>query len=176
MISADYAKEALDYNPETGDLVWRERPLSHFRSTQAWRVSRSKSPGRVAGRKNTGGHIQIRLNGRHYMAHRIAWLIYHGSWQELQIDHKNGIPHDNRISNLRLSTQSQNSANKKTSITSSSGVLGVNWHKASGKWVAQIKVEQRVVYLGVFHTIAEAAEARKAAEKKYQGEFALSER
>jgi hypothetical protein len=90
----------------------------------------------------------------------------------LNVDHINGDKLDNRKSNLRVCTHSENMKNRKTSKNSISELKGVIAHKPSGKWVAQIKSNKIRYYLGFFEDKYEAAKAYNAAALKYHGEFA----
>lgn len=88
------------------------------------------------------------------------------------VDHKNRNGLDNRRSNLRLVTHSQNMKNRKLQVNNSSGYRGVFWRKDAKKWQAQIKVEGRFKSLGTFTEIEDAALAYKEAAQKYYGEYA----
>lgn len=89
------------------------------------------------------------------------------------IDHKDGelSRKDNRKSNLRIATRSQNQMNKGKQKNNKSGVVGVGWHKTSGKWAAYIAVDNKQIHLGLFDNFEDAVKARKEAEDKYFGEF-----
>lgn len=89
-----------------------------------------------------------------------------------QADHINGNGLDNRRENLRLATKSQNNANRRISKNNKSGYKGVSWHKASGKWVAGIKVNGKSINLGGYDTPEQAHKAYCDAAIKYFGEFA----
>jgi hypothetical protein len=88
-----------------------------------------------------------------------------------QVDHINGIPWDNRKSNLRLVTNAQNSANKDRYSTNKSGYKGVAVYN-KGRWTAQITVNYRKIHLGCFDDPKEAALAYNEAAVKYFGEYA----
>jgi hypothetical protein len=144
--------EFFKYNPDTGKLFWRV--------DRGQRVKAGDEAGSVSPR----GYLKVKLHGRVYQTHRIAWLLIHGEWPKFEVDHINGVKTDNRLANLRVATRSANLRNAKRPVTNMSGVMGVNWHKASGKWVAQIKVHGKKQHLGLFENIDDAAAARKAAE------------
>ena len=158
MITQSMVKEIFQYDEKTGIFIWRS----------------SKCParfnGKVAGRKDTGGHIQIYVLGKRYMAHRLTWLYMYGE-DHIHIDHINGTRDDNRITNLRPATSSQNAMNRKRPSTNTSGYKGVSFHKGTGKWQASIKINRKQKYLGVFDTPELAKEAYSIAAATLFGEY-----
>lgn len=144
-LTAEVVRKELSYNPETGDFI---RVISH---------AQRKIVGRVAGSITSTGYRKICIGGHSYKAHRLAWLVIHGEWPAGQIDHINGIRTDNRIANLRVVNNRENGENKrKATASSTSGFLGVSWHKARCKWRAEIKHKGKKYYLGLFETPEEA--------------------
>lgn len=89
-----------------------------------------------------------------------------------RVDHINRNGLDNRRSNLRLATHSQNMINRKLQANNSSGYRGVYWHTRDKKWISQIRVNNKSVYLGCFLEIQDAVSAYQDAAKKYFGDFA----
>ena len=87
-------------------------------------------------------------------------------------DHINGDTLDNQRRNLRPATRSQNGANARISKRNTSGFKGVSWHKQVKKWVAKIRVNRKLLHLGLFVSAEDAARAYDAAALKYFGEFA----
>ncbi|EPS4832772.1 HNH endonuclease signature motif containing protein [Enterobacter hormaechei] len=77
------------------------------------------------------------------MAHRVAWILYHGKPipDGLYIDHVSGNKQDNRISNLRLVTNQENHHNRRTA-------KGYTWNAQRQKWLAQITVDGKKINLG----------------------------
>jgi hypothetical protein len=112
------------------------------------------------------------IRGRRFQAHRLAWLYVYGEWPNGAIDHINRDPGDNRISNLRLATPTQNNANRARPACNTSGVKGVSWIGKSRKWQAQITVHGRQKYLGRFSEKDLAVQAYRKAASAYFGEFA----
>ena len=167
-------RNALTYCPETGILTWRERPREMFQSTQSWKTWNARFASRPAGgarwsgasaeSARSDGHLRVRIFGRSHESHRVCWAIHHGEWPLDQIDHIDGNPSNNRASNLRVASQSENMRNRKTPRTNTSGVIGVSWHKASLKWRATIMVSGIRLSLGYFERLEDAAASRKAAE------------
>ena len=90
----------------------------------------------------------------------------------MEVDHINGNSLDNRKSNLRICTHKENVRNQKLSAANTSGYRGVSWNKASKKWEAYIKVNQKRIYLGKFVDILDAARAYAKKAKECFGEFA----
>lgn len=115
--------------------------------------------GDVAGGPDRNGHIRIYIDGRIYAAHRLAWLYMHGVWPAGDVDHKDGCPANNKFSNLRDVSKAINQQNQRRPHShGTTGFLGVTFHKAKGKFQAQIGTKGKHLYLGLFHT-AELAHA-----------------
>jgi len=87
------------------------------------------------------------------------------------IDHINMCGCDNRKENLRLATSSANGMNAGLRLDNTSGVKGVNWHKAGRKWQARICINQKETFLGLFTDMDDAIKAREQAEIKYFGKY-----
>jgi hypothetical protein len=159
MIATDTASieeidKRLQYNPESGLFVWRD----------------GKRKGQQAGSVNSHGYLYLKINKKIYKCHRIAFLLTYGKWPEL-VDHINGIRSDNRISNLREASSSQNRMNAKTRRDNTSGHPGVKWHSELQKWRAEIKKGGRIITLGMFEEKTDAVAARQKAQQEYFGEF-----
>lgn len=162
-ITLDRLRELLSYDPETGHFHWsKPRPFC--------------SAGKYAGGLTPYGYVRINVEGRPYQAHRLAWFYVYGRWPLREIDHINGIRSDNRLSNLREATPSQNQANKGMRKDNTSGAKGVTWDKSRGKWLAAIHVNGKRQGLGRYQTIGEAAAAYEAAAEINFGEFSRPER
>ena len=85
----------------------------------------------------------------------------------MDVDHINGNRLDNRRSNLRVVTRSQNLTNRKGAMPKSkTGIRGVCFDKARGQWVAQAKLNGRSAFRKRFNSIGEATEAAKSARKR----------
>lgn len=155
MITQDFLKEKLIYTPDTGLFTWK-----------VTLGSRAKA-GSQAGCHGYGGYVRIIIHGKIYRAHRLAWLYETGELPVDQIDHINGVRMDNRIVNLRVVTNEENSKNRRLSKNSTSGVMGVCWHKSNKKWQAQIYNNGKAIYLGAYDNIEDAISARADAEARY---------
>jgi hypothetical protein len=89
-------------------------------------------------------------------------------------DHKNRQTLDNRDENLRISNRSQNACNRGIQSNNTSGFKGVTWHKTARKWAAQINLDGKHIYLGLFDVAEEAFAAYCAAANQLHGEFATT--
>lgn len=165
-IDTEFLRSVLDYNPITGTFVWRHRAdMPPNRN--------ARFAGALAGSNDAYGYRRISINNCAFLAHRLAWQIFHGSAPIGEIDHKNRIKDDNRIGNLRLATHSQNQCNSGKYRNNTSGFKGVNFHRRAQKWRAYIQVDGRLKHLGYFRTpeLAHVAYCNAAAEQ--HGEFAV---
>ena len=157
--------EIFSYNQESGEITWR--------------VAISKNaPGAIAGTRKTNKHnrnlgIVIAYKNRYYGAHRIAWVLANQAEipDGMLIDHINGDPCDNRISNLRLATSEINNQNiRRAKSRSMSGLLGATWNKHDKAWTARIVVNKVKRFIGGFKTKEEAHAAYiKAKRQLHEG-------
>lgn len=143
----------LSYDPMTG----------HITSTKTRKI---------AGSKGANGYMQIKVAGKVYYQHRLAWYLHFGYWPENQIDHINGVKTDNRISNLRLATNKQNAQNTGLRRDNTSGVRGVYYEKGrKSPWKARIKIDGKFKFLGYFVTKGEAETAYQTAAEEHFAAF-----
>lgn len=150
----EFLKSALAYVPETGQFFYRK-----------WRGQRRA--GSTAGVKNPQGYVVISVQRSPYLAHRLAIAFQTGVWPENNIDHINGVPHDNRLANLREVTQSLNVAAANMRRYKNGGALGIRFRK--GKWEASIKSQGIEIYLGRYADKDDAQDAYLIAANKYHG-------
>jgi hypothetical protein len=158
-LTAEELRERLDYNPDTGEFTTRPRKIS-----RVLRFGKTRMPAAVIDLKGKDGVW------RHYYAHRLAWLWKTGEWPNAEIDHINGDSTDNRWSNLREATHTQNNRNKDFAKRKKSGLVGANFHKASRLWRATLRRET----IGYYKTEEEAHEAYERAARAAYGKFAHS--
>jgi hypothetical protein len=135
-----------------------------------WKIKKHRSrlnPGDLAGRILHTNRYQIGMNGKQYMRSRIVAKMFFPDFSEnLLVDHINGNTLDDRIENLRMVTQSQNSRNTKKSTRNSSGHVGIYWREATKRWRVCIGVDGKPKEIGTFTELTEAIKCRKEAEKK----------
>lgn len=137
MLTQKILKYYLNYNKNIGVFTWLINKKGGAKK------------GDVAGTKSRG-YIRIELNGKYYMAHRLAWLYEYGKFPQQYIDHINRVKNDNRINNLRDVSRYVNARNKKISVRNRSGTIGVHWCARTKKWRSYINVNKQRTYLGYF--------------------------
>jgi hypothetical protein len=124
--------------------------------------------GQRAGAVATKGYRQIKIAGRSYMEHRLAFVIVHGRAPAALVDHRNHRKADNRARNLRDYTRSQNGQHRRAKSRNRAGLLGVyKVHRPNAvrPYRALIRVEGKLRHLGVFKS-ARAAQAAYIAAKR----------
>ena len=142
-------RENLSYDPKSGKVTWK----------------RTTSNRAVAGTEvglHSAGYRRVRICKQHLFAHRIAWFLFYGEWPRGNIDHINGMRDDNRIENLRVVTQRENTCNQR--IHREGRLPGCR--KSRNRWRSQIRLPGGIrIHLGMFETEAEAyAEYMRARE------------
>lgn len=150
-ITARQLREAVHYNPETGEFTRR-------------------SNGKPLGFKNGTGYTSFSLFNRDRQAHRMAYYYMTGRLPET-IDHIDGNRRNNEWKNLREATQAENQWNKSMMTTNSSGVKGVYWHNKLAKWVAEIRMNGVKYYVGSYNDLEQAKKEIDARRKLLHGCF-----
>lgn len=161
-LSAKEVSELLSYDKVSGKLFWKvhrapQRPIGSEAGT----------------RGGNSGYVQVMINGKLFVGHRLAWAIVYGAWPEADIDHVNGIRHDNRWVNLRAASNMENTWNVRKSRNPKSSIYkGVSFHKLTGKWMAYVCKGGKMNHLGLFQTEEEEAKAaRDELAAELHGEF-----
>jgi hypothetical protein len=89
-----------------------------------------------------------------------------------EIDHINGKPNDNKVSNLRIATHTNNMKNHKLMRNNKSGHSGVCYSEREDAWKAYIYSDNKRIHIGTFNSKQDAVNARKKYEEKYHKEYA----
>ena len=155
-VTADLVRSIYTFDPEEGIFRYRET-----------RSGKCKA-GSVAGSRKPNGYVLMSINGLFFQAGRVAWLYMHGEWPTHTIDHINRDRSDNRIANLRDVTNQVNSRNLgHQRANNTSGFVGVYFFKRSKRYHAQISHEGKLIFLGGYVDIQDAAKAYAEAKQKY---------
>jgi len=150
--------DLLNYDPETGVFTWKVS-------------TRNRVAGSIAGYLNKHGYIRIDIDGKYYQAPSLVWLIVTGSNPIAEIDHIDNDKVNNKLSNLREASRSQNEINIGVKHNNKSGYLGVSWVDRKSKWLAQVTRDKVRYHVGWFDDPREAAIARDKAAIRLHGEY-----
>jgi hypothetical protein len=156
----------LDYDPETGLFVWKKRTEKHIdaRWMNVWNARYAGKPAFI--HCCYGLYLRASIFSKFYSAHRVAWAIVYGDPVPEVLDHIDGDRQNNRISNLRPASSSENSKNRGIRCDNTSGRTGIHLTRA-GSFKVRIFVNGRDTYLGTFRNIGDAIVARQNAEKRF---------
>ena len=146
ILTAARLQTLLMYDANTGVFTWRA-------------TRRNCKQGAIAGTLDARGYRRISVDSKIYLAHRLAWLYEIGQWPLCELDHINRQRDDNRIVNLREANRTINTQNTNLRKDSQTGYRGVGWHKASKRWRARIQVNGKMLELGYFADMDDAAKA-----------------
>ena len=159
-LTQDRLKALVSYNKATGEFRRMVQSCGGF----------VPPSGHVLGKAtdaNKNKHIQIRIDGVRYYAHRLAWLYVTGAFPEHEIDHKDGNPRNNAFYNLREVTRQQNASNRPHP---SGKRFATGTTKFRGKFRARISFDGKVLELGLFETQREAHAAYVNAMHDHYGD------
>ncbi|MEC0171677.1 HNH endonuclease [Paenibacillus graminis] len=110
------------------------------------------------------GKINTEEKQKEVSLHRVIT----GAQKGTEVDHVNHDTLDNTDQNLRLVSVSDNQKNRKSAnVSSKSGIRNVHWHKATGNWEVQVKLNGKKIYIGTYKDIEDAKKAALKARIKY---------
>lgn len=163
-LTVERLRDLLSYDQATGVFVWRRKPHDNATSIQ---------PGGVAGSYCGRGYLEIKIDGRAYKAHRLAWLYTHNEWPPILLDHRNRDKKDNRIDNLRPASHAENSRNSvlRTAAKYPKGVRA-GARKGGNVFYAQIGWHGRRIISKAFDSPEQAGLAYLSMRAELHGEFA----
>ena len=151
--------ELFIYDPDTGVLTNR--------------INRRRArAGEEAGNLRSDGYRNVILDYVTFKVHRVVWAMHFGVWPSGLLDHVDGNPSNNRISNLRPATHVQNMRNRRKHKNNTSGIKGVRKNRNGSKWAAYIQIDGKNTNLGSFDSAEEAADAYRKASLELHGDFA----
>lgn len=159
MITQEYLKEILEYDPDIRKFRWLIAPNGRVKI------------GDIAGSLHHSGYWYIGINRKDYAEHRLIWLHCYGEFPENFIDHIDGNRSNNEISNLRTCNRQENNRNVGIRESNTSGFKGVSLYRDKVRYIAQIMLEGKKTHLGIYSTPEEASEVYQASAKLHHGEF-----
>lgn len=162
MVTPDRIRECFDYDPETGVLRRKVK------------TGQNCKIGVASGCVHQSGYMRVKLDGCGFLGHRVIWAWMTGQWPERFIDHIDLDKSNNRWANLREATRAENGANRPKNSANTTGKKGVCFHAKRNKFQAQIRVDDKLLFLGRFGKLEEAAAAYDEAARRFFGEFARS--
>jgi hypothetical protein len=160
-LSIEELRKVLRYDPATGHFWWLI-------------VQKGIPRNRPAGTIRPDGYRQIRWKNRIYFAHNLAFGFTFDRWPDPGADHINRDKGDNRITNLREASITENRANTEIGRRNTSGYKGVSFCKRDKRFVAVVNKEYRAYRLGKFSTAEEAAKAYDRKVVELFGHFAVT--
>ena len=154
-------QDYFEYSTETGQVTWIKSPQNH------------NKVGKIVGAYNKGdNYFYVNFFSEKYPLHRVIWALHYGEWPKLFIDHIDRDRTNNSLTNLRLATKADNCRNRTSKKGSSSQYVGVTYKAKSGKWLAQININNKRTHLGSFKTELEAVNKYNEVANLCYGDFA----
>lgn len=158
-------KEEVDfyfrYEEAEGKLFYKARGIPSFDA---------KCADKECSSIDTKGYLRAAVNCKTYLVHRIIYFIHTGEWPPL-IDHKDTVKLNNKFSNLRKATYSENGLNRGLPKNNTSGVKGVTWNVGKNKWMARCSINGKRKHVGYFDDLDDAAVALDMFRKENLPEF-----
>ena len=171
--SVDYLSECFAMVEETGELFWKFRPESHFKTTHEFKRWNSRYAGRIALVDGGCGYFLVCIDSIRFKAHRVIYAIANRvDPKTLMVDHADGNTRNNNPSNLRLATASENAVNFKGARSDSRhGARGVTWNSGNKKWEVTVFKNGERKFLGLFADKSDAIKASYSARISAFGNF-----
>jgi len=167
ILTTDYVRQCLEYHPETGKFFWKKRPREHFRTQRGFGIFNTQFGNKETGTLSIrrGGkckYIMIRLDNVLQYAHILAniWMgvvVPEG----FVVDHKDRDGTNNRWDNLHHVDHSDNNFNSPYRGKKQGYPRGTQI-KENGRYTATMLRHGTRHYLGIFDTLEECRQARRA--------------
>ena len=138
-----------------------------------WKLNRGPiKAGSKAGHIRGDGYVIVCINKKGYYGHILAWFLTYGYWPDFEIDHVDNNRSNNRLSNLREATVTQNKGNVGILPSNTSGFKGVSFDASRSRYRAQIYINGTRKRLGDFKDPIQAAMSYDEYAIRHWGQFA----
>lgn len=149
MPDVSFFKKYMFFDFEKGEAYWLARE-----GFNNWNANHA---GKKIGCVFVHGYVGFSIMKKKFWMHRVVFYVFNNiDPVGMDIDHINGVRNDNRPSNLRIATRSQNNNNQWINRKNTSGYKGVYFNKRNKKWIAQVKESGIQKVLGRFSSAHEA--------------------
>lgn len=155
MLTQKDIQELFAYDPKTGFV------------TRLKKTANRHKVGERVGTPGGRGYLQVTIGRKKCPLHRVIWCLVYGVWPVGDVDHRNRIRSDNRLTNLREASRSENNHNASPNRRNTSGARGVCWDKSRGKWTVHIHADGKQHHLGRFDELDKARDAYLSAKALY---------
>ena len=158
-MNQELLKSMFHYSPTTGEF------------TRTHKVSKTGTLVKcsfISSSLGSAGYLRVSVNRKSYLVHRLVFLYMTGQFPTDNVDHVNGVRTDNRWSNLRTVDQRNNSMNTTLSVRNMTGTTGVFWDSVRERYMANIMVNGKTIFLGRFTDKCDAVTARLSANTEYK--------
>jgi hypothetical protein len=154
----NYIKENYSYYPWTGKI------FNNITNNEVGNILQKN--------ECNNNYLRVKILGKMFMAHRVAWFLYYGKFPEDMIDHISNDGTDNRIYNLRAVCNRENQYNiKSRKIKPDAGFHNVYYHKRDNLYVVKFRINGKLTYKGSFKNIEDAADRAEIVRNQQYGEF-----
>lgn len=144
----------MDLEYDNGALYWKSS-------------GKGRNNDLLAGYLGSGGYWFINVGGKMLKRSRLVYEMMVGPiGAGLEVDHENGVRHDDRVENLRTCTRSENLRNRRLSSNCPYKIHGVYYRKNRNKWYSNIEHDGKVYRLYYGDDFFEACCSRKSAERR----------
>lgn len=172
MVPVEMFHRLLICDAEAGKLFWRARTADLFVSDghdaeHNCRKWNARYAGREAFVTVVKGYRVGSIFGERLNAHHVIFAMSDGKWPTELIDHIDGSRANNARANLREVCHLDNCRNAKMPVTNTTGAVGLEWVKRTGRWRARIQVNGKTVHLGYFADRDAAIQARAEADVRH---------
>ena len=157
-------EQLFELDKNSGKLFWIKPPKNHPDLL-------GKEAGCLTRNSNGKGYWMIQVDGKKYKRSHIVFFLVNGFWPKPCVDHINGDSTDDRPSNIRQATFTENAWNHKKRARRINLPIGVK-NLASGRFEARIGYLGKQIHLGSFQSLDEASAVYQSKRRELYGQFA----